>query len=104
MAKRISRVAASWPGPIGALAVVWAVVLLRMKRAWRSGPVRQAYRLGRMLGPVPGRMEGPRASWAASRSPRWRGLGSCRTAEFPGAPRLCRGPCRGPGARCRDGL
>src|SRR5579885_2932144 len=62
MAKRISRVAASWPGPIGALTVFWAVVLLRMKRAWRSGPVRLAHRLGRMLAPVPGRLGDPRAS------------------------------------------
>src|SRR5947209_13899437 len=95
--KRISRVAASWPGPIGALTVLWAAVLLRMKLAWRRpGPVRLAQRTGRPLGPVPGRMEDSLASGAANRSPRWRALGSRCPLGIPGTVRLRRGPCRVP--------
>jgi hypothetical protein len=104
-AKRISRVAASWPGPIWTLVVFWAAVFLRMTLTWRR-PVtmRLSHRTGRRLGSVPGRTDDSRATLAANRSSRWRAFGPRCPSPFHGLVRLRTGSCGEPGARCRDGV
>jgi hypothetical protein len=102
---RISRVAASWPGPIWTLSLLWAAASLRLKPVWRlSERVRVARRHPRPPGSASVRKDDPPASSAADRSPRWIAPGFRCLSRRAGAVPLRRGPCRRRRTRCRDGV